>query len=80
MSYHCPNCQRMIFNRRLVRCGFCGADMPASLRFTAEEIAIRDRKMAESEARRKRREIEQEEEEARRAREQSSANDSPIIM
>ena len=80
MTYHCPTCQRTIFNRRLERCDFCGADIPASLRFTAEEMALRDKKMADSEERRKRREVEQEEEETRRAREQSSASDFPSIM
>jgi hypothetical protein len=80
MSYHCPACQRMIFNRRLLRCDFCGAEIPESLRFTAEEIARLDRNMAESEERRKRREAEQEEEEMRRAREQSSSSDFPTIM
>jgi hypothetical protein len=62
MSYHCPTCQRIIFNRRLAQCEFCGADIPNSLRFSAAEIAALDRKMAESAQRQKQRELEQEEE------------------
>jgi hypothetical protein len=61
MSYHCPTCQRIIYNRRLAQCEFCGADIPASLRFSAAEIATLDRKLAESAERRKQRELEQEE-------------------
>ena len=62
MSYHCPTCQRMIFNRRLERCEFCGAVIPAELRLSAEEVARLDREMAELAARRKKRDLEQEEE------------------
>jgi hypothetical protein len=61
MSYHCPTCQRLIFNRRLARCEFCGADIPAELRFSANEIAKLDREMTELAARRRKRDIEQEE-------------------
>ena len=63
MSYQCPACQRILYNRRLAQCEHCGADLPASLLFSAAEIAALDQKLAESEARRKQRELEQEEEE-----------------
>ena len=62
MSYHCPTCQRIIYNRRLAQCEFCGTDIPADLRFSAAEIAALDRKLAELEKRRKQRELEQDEE------------------
>ena len=62
MSYHCPTCQRMIFNRRLQRCECCGADIPAELRFSAEEILEHDREMAQLAERREKRDREQEEE------------------
>ena len=62
MSYHCPACQRMIFNRRLERCEFCGADTPTELRFSLEEIVELDREMAQLAERRKKRDLEQEEE------------------
>jgi hypothetical protein len=61
MSYYCPTCQRIIFNRRLARCEFCNAGIPAELRFSANEIAKLDRQMSELAARRKKRDIEQEE-------------------
>jgi hypothetical protein len=39
MSAHCPSCNRILYNRRLTKCGFCGALLPEHLRFTPEEIA-----------------------------------------
>jgi len=56
MSAQCPHCQRVLYNRRLARCGYCGALIPVELRFTPEEIATLDRKMAEWEAERLQRE------------------------
>lgn len=67
MSHRCPSCQSVLYNRRLTHCAFCGAEIPESLRFTPEEIAALDRKMAELEEQRRRRERKAvEEEEARR--------------
>lgn len=67
MNCKCPSCQRVLFNRRLKACGFCGAPIPESLRFTAEECATLDRKMAELEEQRRQRQLAaaKEEEEAR---------------
>ena len=62
MSYHCPACQRMIFNRRLERYEFCGAAIPAELRFSAAEIVELDTEMEQMAERRKKRDREQEEE------------------
>ena len=45
-SYHCPKCQGVIYNRRNKRCGFCGAELPAELLFTAEAIAAMDKEEA----------------------------------
>jgi hypothetical protein len=39
MSVHCPTCSRILYNRRLTKCGFCGAQLPEHVRFTPEEIA-----------------------------------------
>ncbi len=64
MSYHCPSCQRVLYDCRLAHCGFCGAQIPESLRFTPEEIAALDRKTAELEEQRKRRERAREKEQA----------------
>ena len=55
MTYHCPNCQRVLYNRRLENCGFCGAAIPQELRFTTEEIAALDRELAVMELFRQRR-------------------------
>jgi hypothetical protein len=68
MSHLCPGCQRVLYNRRLTHCGFCGALIPESLRFTPEEIAALDQKTAELEEQRRQREraVAKEEEEARR--------------
>ncbi len=68
MSYHCPICKRVLYNRRLTHCGFCGAKIPENLRFTPEEIAAVERKMADLEEQRRERERARakEEEEARR--------------
>jgi len=49
MKYVCPTCQRTLYNRRLKNCGFCGAEIPENLRFTAAEVAVLDKKMAELE-------------------------------
>lgn len=56
MSHHCPSCQRVLYNRRLSHCGYCGAEIPENLRFTPEEIAALDRKVAEWDEQRKQRE------------------------
>ena len=67
MSHHCPECERVLYSRRLIHCGYCGATIPDSLRFTAEEIAERDKKMDEIKRRKKERvRVAQEEEAARR--------------
>jgi ribosomal protein L37E len=57
MNHKCPNCQRVLYNRRLKACGFCGAPIPEDLRFSPEECATLDRKMAELEEHRRQREL-----------------------
>jgi hypothetical protein len=67
MSYLCPKCSRVIYNRRLKTCGFCGADLPPELLFTAAEIAAMDKKDAAlAEEHRKHDEAEREEESRRK--------------
>jgi hypothetical protein len=39
MSYYCPKCNGIIYDRRNKICGFCGAELPADLLLTATEIA-----------------------------------------
>lgn len=60
MKNLCPSCQRLLYNRRLKSCGFCGAPIPEELRFTPAEIADLDRKTAELEMNRKLRQLAQE--------------------
>jgi hypothetical protein len=47
MSYHCPTCGRLLYDRRLTNCGFCGSQIPERLRFTSEEVGAIDKKMAD---------------------------------
>ena len=63
MSHKCPSCQRVLYNRRLKNCGFCGAPIPERLRFTPEESAELERKIAELEQQRRQRERAAEKEE-----------------
>ena len=60
MKHHCPKCQRILYNRRLKCCGFCGAPIPEELRFTPAETKALDLKAAELEAARKQRQLAQE--------------------
>jgi hypothetical protein len=74
MKVHCPSCAKVLYSRRLARCGFCGAEIPEALRFTAEEIAALDRSLAESATRRKENEREFDEREAKRRADSDSAS------
>ena len=38
MSYHCPSCHGVLYDRRRKTCGFCGAELPVALLFTAAEL------------------------------------------
>lgn len=80
MSYHCPACKRVLYNRRLTHCGFCGSQIPESLRFTPEEIAALDKQMAELEEQRTQRARAAAEEEARRKKAQDAGASLPRIM
>jgi ribosomal protein L37E len=80
MEYRCPTCQRVLYNRRLKQCGFCGAQIPESLRFTPEEIAAIDKRMADLEEQRAQRERAATEEEARRKKSDDLGDILPEIM
>ena len=60
MKHHCPNCQQVLYNRRLKKCGFCGALIPEELRFTPAETAALEKKAAELEASRMQRQLAEE--------------------
>ena len=64
-GYHCPACKRGLYNRRLKKCGFCGAPIPAELQFKPEEVLALDNEIARLEEERQKREIAAEEEQAR---------------
>lgn len=36
---NCPNCKRLLYSRQHKHCGFCGAELPPGVIFSAEEIA-----------------------------------------
>ena len=42
MSYRCPKCDGIIYDRRNSICGFCGAELPASMLMTPSEMAELD--------------------------------------
>lgn len=69
MNNQCPSCQRLLYDRRLLRCGYCGAMIPEGMRFTEERIAEIDQEMAELERQRQERLRIAREEEEERARE-----------
>ena len=70
MSYHCPSCHGVLYDRRRKTCGFCGVALPAELLFTPAELEQRQREEAVAERHRQQRIKEQAEaeEQARRAR------------
>jgi hypothetical protein len=42
---NCPHCQRLLYNRKLKSCGFCGEELPPECLFSEEELAKIDLKM-----------------------------------
>jgi ribosomal protein L37E len=66
----CPKCNRVVYNRRLKTCGFCGAELPQEFQLTEAESKELAKQDADSEALRKIRKLKDEhEEELRRERE-----------
>jgi hypothetical protein len=81
MSHFCPTCNRILYNRRLVNCGFCNAAIPEALRFTAEEITVLDRRTAEIEqASRERAQAREDEEELQRKKNEAIAAVIPFFF
>jgi hypothetical protein len=66
MSYHCPACDGVLYDRRRSTCGFCGATLPDELLFTPEQ---RETLQKQEEVDKLRREQREKEEAERRARE-----------
>jgi hypothetical protein len=43
MTFNCPACGRLLYNRRRVTCEFCGETIPTSLRLNTTQIAAIER-------------------------------------
>jgi len=78
MSHKCPSCQRVLYNRRLKKCGFCGVPIPEELRFTPEERASLEQKMADLEDQRRQRQFSADKEEEER-RQLESGDMGPFL-
>ena len=74
MSYYCPKCQGVVYNRRIKLCGFCGAELPVELLFTEAEMKALDKEAVESEERYERRTAQ----EAAEAEERRAAETVPL--
>ena len=37
MKFKCPACNRFIYNRKVIKCEFCGNDLPKDLLLTEEQ-------------------------------------------
>ena len=46
MSFTCPNCQTVLFNRARRDCGTCGAILPAELLLPESQIRYREEQLA----------------------------------
>jgi hypothetical protein len=51
MSYQCPSCHGVLYDRRRKTCGFCHAELPADLLFTPAELEQLRQEEAEAEER-----------------------------
>ena len=65
MSYQCPNCRGVLYDRRRKTCGFCGAVVPAELLFTPSELEDLRKEAEAAEQRREQRAKEDAQEKAR---------------
>lgn len=64
---NCPACNRLLYSRSRKACGFCGAELPAEVMFSGEEIAAIRAEQAAIEVRRAREKAKEEEEMKERA-------------
>lgn len=72
MSYQCPSCHGVLYDRRRTTCGFCDAELPAELLFTPAELEQLRREEAAADERhgqQRAKEQAEAEEQAHRARE-----------
>ncbi|HSU56607.1 MAG TPA: hypothetical protein VLT36_21285 [Candidatus Dormibacteraeota bacterium] len=40
MSFECPNCHGVLYDRKRNTCGFCGATLPPELLFTPAQVEV----------------------------------------
>ena len=59
---NCPSCNRLLYSRRHKTCGFCGAELPAEVLFSEEEIAAIEAEQKAIEVRRAKAKAREEEE------------------
>ncbi|MBK8727318.1 MAG: hypothetical protein IPL96_15095 [Holophagaceae bacterium] len=50
MDFHCPACSRLLYDRKRKSCGYCGAEIPAEMPFSAAEIEKLAQEMKELDA------------------------------
>jgi hypothetical protein len=70
-EFHCPACGRLVYSRRLKKCGFCGLPLPPEFLLTEAEIEVMDQERREMQERRKR---DKEKEEEERKKQQSAGD------
>ncbi len=38
MSFNCPKCNRLVYNRKRKQCGYCGTELPEDFLLSKEQI------------------------------------------
>jgi hypothetical protein len=72
MSYQCPSCHGVLYDRRRKTCGFCEAELPAELLSTPAELEQLRREEVEADERYRQQRVKEEAE--AQARAQASAH------
>ncbi len=67
-EYRCPQCKRLIYDRKHKKCGYCGAELPEDLLFTQEEVEKMNKELTELEEQHRKLRIKKENEEKERQR------------
>ena len=59
MSFHCPNCHGVLYDRKRSICGFCGATVPPELLFTPSQLEVLRQDAEAADQRRQQREADE---------------------
>jgi hypothetical protein len=78
LSLYCPKCNGVVYDRRRKTCGFCGAELPPELLFSATEIEALNRQEAEAEQQRLKRKAKADAEEQERQKRKRERIPPPI--